>query len=107
MGNMDKADAFEEYLEYGGMPLAVLENNEAEKRKYLIGLFNNVYLKDIMERYKLKDDIVLDALVNALSSAVGSLTNPTKLANTASSLMGKNTSNHTVKNYLDFLEDAF
>lgn len=107
MGNMDKADAFEEYLEYGGMPLAVLENNEAEKRKYLIGLFNNVYLKDIVERYNLKDNIVLDALVNALSSAVGSLTNPTKLANTASSLMGKNTSNHTVKNYLDFLEDAF
>ncbi len=107
MGNMDKTDAFEEYLEYGGMPLAVLEKNEAEKRKYLIGLFNNVYLKDIVERYNLKDDIVLDALVNALSSAVGSLTNPTKLANTASSLMGKNTSNHTVKNYLDFLEDAF
>lgn len=107
MGNLDKADAFEEYLEYGGMPLAVLEKDEAEKRKYLISLFNNVYLKDIVERYNLKDDIVLDALVNALSSAVGSLTNPTKLANTASSLMGKNTSNHTVKNYLDFLEDAF
>ncbi|MBP3228904.1 MAG: ATP-binding protein [Bacteroidaceae bacterium] len=107
MGDMDKADAFEEYLEYGGMPLAVLEKNETEKRKYLSGLFRNVYLKDIVERYKLKDDSVLDALVDALSSSVGSLTNPTKLANTASSLMGKATSNHTVKNYLDFLQDAF
>ena len=45
---MEKADAFEEYIMYGGMPLAVLENNEQEKRKYLQGLFTNVYIKDIV-----------------------------------------------------------
>lgn len=105
--DQDKADAFEQYLMYGGMPLAVLEEDENEKRKYLQGLFHNVYIKDIVERYKLKDDAVLSALVDALSSSVGSLTNPHKLACTAATLLDKSTSDHTIKNYLDYLEDAF
>jgi hypothetical protein len=103
----EKADALEEYLMYGGMPLAVLETDENEKRKYLQGLFTNVYIKDIFERYKLKDDTILSALVDALSSSVGSLTNPNKLANTASSLMGKIPSYNTISNYLEYVEDAF
>lgn len=104
---LEKADALEDYLMYGGMPLAVLEKDETEKRKYLIGLYNNVYIKDIVERYKLKDDEVLDALVDSLSSAVGSLTNPHNLANAAGTLMRRNTSDHTIKNYLNYLEDAY
>jgi predicted AAA+ superfamily ATPase len=103
----EKADALEEYLMYGGMPLAVLEADEKEKRKYLQGIFDNVYIKDIIERYRLKDDTILSALVDALSSSVGSLTNPNKLANTASSLMGKTPSYNTISNYLGYVEDAF
>lgn len=64
-------------------------------------------MKDIVERYKLKDDVVLSTLVDALSSSIGSLTNPHKLACTAASLLDKSTSDHTIKNYLDYLEDAF
>lgn len=104
---LEKTDALEEYLTYGGMPLAVLEPNEKEKRKYLQGLFSNVYIKDIVESYHLKDDNILSALIDALSSSVGSLTNPNKLANTACSLMRKTTSYNTIKNYLDYVEDAF
>ena len=103
----EKADAFEEYLTYGGMPLAVLEKDEAEKRSYLNGLHKRVYLKDIVERHKLKDDTILDALVDSLYSAVGSLTNTHKQANTAGSRLGITTSDHTIKNYLDDLEDAY
>ena len=103
----EKGDAFEDYITYGGMPLAVLEPDEKEKRKYLQGLFANVYIKDIVERYKLKDDSILSALVDALCSSVGSLTNPTRLANTAGSLMGKTTSHNTIKKYLDYLEDSY
>jgi len=91
VSGMEKADAFEEYLMYGGMPLAVLEPDEKEKRKYLQGLYTNVYIKDIVERYKLKDDSILSPLVDALCSAVGSLTNSNKLANTAGSAIGKAT----------------
>ena len=107
ISGMEKADALEEYLTYGGMPLAVLEHDETEKRKYLKGLYKRVYIKDIVERYKLKDDEVLEALIDALSSAVGSLTNPHNLANAAGSLMKRSTSDHTIKNYLDYLEDAY
>lgn len=107
VSGMEKADALEEYLTYGGMPLAVLEKDETEKRKYLKDLYKRVYIKDIVERYKLKDDEVLDALIDALSSAVGSLTNPHNLANAAGSLMKRSTSDHTIKNYLDYLEDAY
>lgn len=104
---LDKVDALELYLQFGGMPLAVVEQDEKQKRKYLMDLHKNVYQKDIVERYKLKDDVVLSALVDALSSSVGSLTNPHKLATTAGSLMGHSTSDNTIKNYLDYLEDAF
>lgn len=107
VSGLEKVDAMEEYLTYGGMPLAVLEKNETEKRKYLKGLHKRVYIKDIVERYKLKNDEVLEALIDALSSAVGSLTNPHNLANAAGSLMKRNTSDHTIKNYLDYLEEAY
>ena len=107
ISGMEKADALEEYLTYGGMPLAVLEKDETEKRKYLKGLHKRVYIKDIVERYKLKDDEVLDALIDALSSAVGSLTNPHNLANAAGTLMKRSTSDNTIKNYLDYLEEAY
>lgn len=102
-----KADAFEEYLTFGGMPLAVLEKNDSEKRTYLNGLHKQVYLKDIVERYHLKDDTILDALVDSLYSSVGSLTNAHKQANTAGSRLGITTSDHTIKNYLDYLEDSY
>lgn len=104
---LDKADALEQYLTYGGMPLAVLETDEKEKQKYLQDLFTNVYMKDIVERYRLKNDAVMNALIYALCSSVGSLTNPHKLANTAATLLDKNTSDHTIKSYLDYLEDSF
>ena len=107
VSDKDKSDAFEEYLMYGGMPLAVLESNEKEKRKYLQGLFTNVYIKDIVERHKLKDDSILSPLVDTLSSAIGSLTNSNRLANTAGSASGKIPSHNTVKNYLQYLEDSY
>ena len=102
-----KSDAFEEYLTYGGMPLAALEADEKDKRSYLNNLHKRVYLRDIVERYHLKDDAVLDALVDSLYSSVGSLTNAHKQANTATSRLGFSTSDHTIKNYLDYLEDAY
>lgn len=107
VSGLEKADALEEYLTYGGMPSAVLEQSESEKQKYLYNLHKNVYIKDIVERYNLKDDEVLDALIDSLYSAVGSLTNTHNLANTAGSLMKRKTSDHTIKNYINFLEDAY
>ena len=104
---LEKADAFEEYLTYGGMPLAVQEREQTERQHYLYQLHMNVYAKDIVERYKIRDDEILDALIDSLYSAVGSLTNTHNLANAASTLMRRSVSDHTIKNYIDYLEDAY
>lgn len=104
---LEKTDALEQYLTFGGMPLAVLEPEENEKRKYLTDLHKNVYIKDIVERYKLKDDVVIDALTNAIYSAVGSLSNPHKLVNTIKTVMSLETTDPTIKVYLNYLEDAY
>lgn len=103
----EKADAWEEYMAYGGMPLCVLENDEREKEKYLKELFTKIYIADIKERYKLKDEEPLSALIDVILSSVGSLTNPHKLSNTLESVLHAKLSDHTVKKYMDYLEDAF
>ena len=104
---VDSYVAFGKYLTFGGMPLTVLESDEAEKRNYLVALHKNVYMKDIVERYKLKNDVVIDALTDTVYSAIGSLSNPYKLANTISSVMAQKTTDKTIKLYLDYLEDAY
>ena len=103
----EKADAWEEYMTYGGMPLCVLENDEKEKEKYLKDLFTKIYIADIKERYKLKDEEPLSALIDVILSSVGSLTNPHKLSNGLESVLHAKLSDHTVKKYMDYLEDAF
>ena len=104
---LEKSDALEQYLLYGGMPLAVLESDKTAKRRYLADLHKNVYIKDIVERYKLKDDVIIDGLTDAVYSAVGSLTNPTKLANTVGTLLAQKTTDKTIKAYLGYLENAY
>lgn len=102
----EKSDAWEEYIIYGGMPLAVLEPDEREKQNYLAGLFQKVYIADVVERYGVADDYV-ENLIDVLSSAVGSLTNPSKLANTLNSVSRAKTTDKRVRRYLEILEDAF
>ena len=104
---LDRAEAFDEYLIWGGMPMAVLERNDAARAKYLKDLFSRVYLKDIRERRKLKDDIVLDRVADMLSSCVGSLTSPHGIVRTLNGQTGMRTTDKTVKKYLDYLEDSF
>jgi hypothetical protein len=104
---LEKADAFEQYLLYGGMPLAVLEPDEQEKRKYLTALHKKVFMQDIVDRYGLRDDVVIEALTDVLYSSVGSLTSTHKLANTICTAMSLKTSDPTVKTYLGYLEDAY
>ena len=103
----DKLAAFDDYLVWGGMPLAVLEPNDDERAKYLGGLFREVYISDIRKRHKLRDDVVISNLIDVISSATGSLTNPHKLVDTMRSVLKIRTNDHTVKNYLEYLEDAF
>lgn len=104
---LEKAEAFERYLLWGGMPLAAIERDDAARARYLKGLFTKVYLKDVRERNKLRDDHITECILDALCSAVGSLTNPNKLVNALDSQGHIKTTNRTMKKYLGYFEDAF
>ena len=103
----DKTDAFANYLIWGGMPLAVAEPDDRARAKYLRSLLSELYLTDIRTRYRLRDDYILARLLDVLASATGSLTNPHKLTDTLKSVLKKSPSDHTVANYIEYLEDAF
>ena len=107
----DKAEAFDDYAFYGGMPLILSRPTEAAKMDYLKSLVSEVYLKDIVERGKIKREGVLASILDLLCSSVGSLTNPTNIANAINSKQkraGENVVAHnTVKTYMDYLSDAF
>ncbi len=103
----DALVAFDDFLTWGGMPLAVLEKDDDERSRYLKSLFERVYVKDICERHGIRDDYVLNRVMDAVSSSVGSLTNPHKLVNALRSSLGVKTNDHVIDSYLDHLCDAF
>lgn len=106
-GLSDKAEAFRRYLTWGGMPVCALTDNREERSDYLKSLFDEVYIRDILERHAVKDDLALSNLIDILSSDIGSLTNPHKVGDTMNSLWKLRPSDHTLKNYIGYLEDAF
>ena len=107
----DKGDAFEDYAFYGGMPLILSRPDDTAKMNYLKSLFSEVYLKDLVERKKIKREDVLSATLDLLCSSVGSLTNPNNIANALNSRQkrdGENTvAANTVKAYIGHLSDAY
>ncbi|MCQ2380565.1 MAG: ATP-binding protein [Victivallaceae bacterium] len=106
MGEDRNAD-LEQYFCFGGMPHVLAQPDDGAKTAYLQSLFNEMYLKDIVERKKIEHPDVMNEMLDLLCSSVGSLTNPTKLANTIRSKKGVSISANTLRSYLDYLEDAF
>ncbi len=100
------SDALTEYLQYGGMPLCVLQEKE-KKRDYLKNLFQTTYFKDILDRNRLKRSESLDALCNILSENVGGLINAEKLSNAYRSVTHAKIAKETVERYIDFFADAY
>ena len=98
---------WDEYKTFGGMPQAVLETSERDKASILNELFDNVYIKDVVERNKIGDPSLLESIVNVLSSSVGSLSNAKRISDTIISREGSGPSAPTVRKYLGFLTDAY
>ena len=104
----DKREAWREYFTFGGMPLVLSQRTNEDKSRYLHMLFDKIYLDDIMARRNiLNDKSVLDDLLDFVSSAVGSLTNPAKLQNTFATVKGVKISDDTIVRYLDYFMDSF
>lgn len=103
----NKSNALNDYMVYGGMPYILYLKSDEEKNAYLNSLFSLTYIKDIIERYHIQKDDVLDTVINILSSSVGSLTNPKRLTETFISKGYKQINRITVNNYINYLIDAF
>lgn len=103
----DKADAYEDYALYGGLPLVLAKTSPIEKEKYLASLFKEVYLKDIEERYNIAKPQVMAGLIDDLCSSIGSLTNASKIAKTLNSLGEVEVNSQTIATYLNYLEESF
>lgn len=103
----EKHEAFDEYAYFGGMPFLLSRPNERSKRDYLQSLFDEVFLKDILERNNIDYPGALSLITDVLCSAIGSLTNPVKINNTLLSNYKLKICVNTVRNYLNYLLDAF
>lgn len=101
-----KVEALYSYMQYGGMPLAVLKA-ESERKNYLINLFKTTYFKDILDHNKLTKSESLDELCNIISDCTGDLLNSEKIANTFKSIKHENINKQTVDKYINYFVDAF
>lgn len=103
----DMHDAYNEYIMYGGMPYLLSLSSDEEKYLYLNELFEEIYFKDIEERYDIRLPGVLRELTSSLCSSIGSLTNASKIARTVNSRKGIKTDSETISTYLSYLTDSF
>ncbi len=104
---MEKTDAYNEYSMYGGMPYLFNLDSDEDKFQYLSELFEEIYMKDIEERYTIKLPGVLRELTSDLCSSVGSLTNASKIARTLQSTKNIKVDTETISTYLTYLTDCF
>ncbi len=103
----DKYEGLTEYMMYGGIPLVVLRQNANDKARTLQNLFDEIYIRDIVKRNRLKKEDELQDLLNILSASIGSLTNPEKLKNTFRSVKNSKITTNTINKHIKCLEDAF
>ena len=103
----DKTTAFQDYMAFGGMPLSVLQEDEQERRDYLVHLFSTVYVKDLLEHNDIELPWLLENLLDVLSSSIGSLTNPLKLVDTIHSVSGQSVGRNTIDLYISYLQQAY
>lgn len=102
-----KQDGWNEYMLYGGIPLVLEFATPDQKIAFLKSLFEETYISDIVGRHNIRNKAELEELLNILSSAIGSLTNPEKLSATFQTVKKKKISNSTIKRYIDYLCDSF
>ena len=103
----EKLDGWNEYMLYGGIPLVLNISSPEQKVAFLKSLFEETYISDIIGRHNVRNKAELEDLLNIISSAIGSLTNPEKLSKTFKSVKNKNISSNTVKRYIEYLSDSF
>ncbi len=103
----DERKALDTYMLYGGMPRLLALDDDKDKKDYLISLYNELYIRDIVERNGIEREDILNDILNFLASQISSLTNPTNIANTISSMKNEKVNTALVSNYVKYIIDSF
>ena len=103
----DIKDAWKEYSTYGGLPLIKNIDSEQKKISYLNSLYNTVYIKDLVERNRIKKSLEFEKLIKIIASSIGSPCNPNKLSNTFKSVENVNLNSETIGFYLSYLQESY
>lgn len=103
----DERKALDTYMLYGGMPRLLALDDDKDKKDYLISLYNELYIRDIVERNGIEREDILNDILNFLASQISSLTNPTNIANTISSMKNEKVNTALVSNYVQYIIDSF
>lgn len=103
----DERKALDTYMLYGGMPRLLALDDDKDKKDYLISLYNELYIRDIVERNGIEREDILNDILNFLASQISSLTNPTNIANTISSMKNEKVNTAMVSNYVQYIIDSF
>ena len=103
----EKSDAWRDYLYYGGLPHILAESGGEAKSRYLEKLNKEIYLRDMCERYGIRDEESMLILMKVIASAIGSLSNPQKISDTFRSSGNKVITMPTISNYLKYLQESF
>lgn len=103
----DERKALDTYMLYGGMPRLLALDDDKDKKDYLISLYNELYIRDIVERNGIEREDILNDILNFLASQISALTNPTNIANTISSMKNEKVNTALVSNYVQYIIDAF
>lgn len=102
-----ETDGWQQYMTFGGLPKLLEMQTDREKADYLKGVFEETYIRDIVDRNAVRNRAEMEELLDVVASSIGGLTNPKKLSDTFKSVKGVTIHPDTVKSYLDYLEDSF
>ncbi|MGN0502246.1 MAG: ATP-binding protein [Ruminococcus sp.] len=100
-------EALDQYMLYGGMPRLLAFDNEVDKKEYLISLYHELYIKDIVERNGIEREDILNDILDFLASQISSLTNPTNIANSISSIKNEKLNSSLVSRYVEYIKDSY
>jgi hypothetical protein len=103
----DKNTRLNEYMRFGGLPIVALMSDPEKKISYLKEVFDKIYLSDLKQRHRIKNETEFDELLDVLASGIGTLTNAQKLSNTFRTVNHTPINSNTIKNYLEYYTDSF
>ncbi len=100
-------EAWKLYYTFGGMPQLLHYTDNEQKINYLQNLWEKTYLDDVVERNNIKNELALSRLATSLCSSIGSLTNPSRIANTLATVQKMKIDSKTIASYISCFENAF